>query len=90
MKKLHLFPAWAKAAIVLLIFGYLLLSLLRNQAAISARQTELADVQQQLESQQALNQELTRTLDDDEDAIIERIAREQGYARPNERVFIGY
>ena len=28
------------------------------------------------------------TLDQGEDAIIERYAREQGYAKPNERVFV--
>ena len=90
MKKLHLLPAWVKFAAILFVFGYLLSSLLHNQAVISARRAELDGVQQQLSSQQALNQELTRALDDDEDAIIERIAREQGYARPNERIFIGY
>ena len=34
------------------------------------------------------NEELKRSLADGEDAIIERIAREQGYAKPNERVFV--
>ena len=32
--------------------------------------------------------QLQRTLDDGEDAIIERIAREQGYAKPNERIWV--
>lgn len=90
MKKLHLLPAWVKAAGVLLVFAYLVISLLHNQAAITARRRELQEVEQQLSSQQAVNQELTRALADDEDAIIERIAREQGYAQPNERIFIGY
>ena len=34
------------------------------------------------------NAELSGTLDQGEDAIIERYAREQGYAKPNERVFV--
>ena len=34
------------------------------------------------------NAELRRILDEGEDAIIERIAREQDYAKPNERIFI--
>lgn len=75
---------------ILLLAGYLLVSLLHNQAAISAKQRELADVQAQLTEQNAVNQELNRSLDDGEDAIIERIAREQGYAQPNERIFVGY
>ncbi len=90
MKKLHLIPAWVRVAGVLVLFLYLLAALLHNQAVISTRSRELADAEQRLEAQQALNQELTRALADDEDAIIERIAREQGYAKPNERVFIGY
>ena len=90
MNRLRLFPAWLKLLGAVLLFGYLLVALLQNHAAIAARRQELAGVQQQLETQRALNQELTRALDDDADAIIERIAREQGYARPNERVFIGY
>ena len=31
---------------------------------------------------------MSGTLDQGEDAIIERYAREQGYAKPNERVFV--
>lgn len=77
-------------AAILLLAGYLLVNLLHNQAAISAKQQELAQLQAQLTEQNALNQELTRSLADGEDAIIERIAREQGYAQPNERIFVGY
>ena len=72
---------------VLVLCLSLFLSLLRSQASISAKQQELASVQAELDSQLAQNEELQRTLDDGEDAIIERMAREQGYARPNERVF---
>lgn len=89
MKK-QFVPAWLKAVCVMVMFCSLLVSLLQNKAAISLKERELNEVQQQLVTQQALNQELTRALADDEDAIIERIAREQGYALPNERVFIGY
>ena len=34
------------------------------------------------------NAELSSTLDQGDSAIIERYAREQGYVRPNERVFV--
>lgn len=81
---------WVMPILVLLLVGYLLIDLLHNQAAISAKQQELAQVQAQLAEQNAVNQELTRSLADGEDAIIERIAREQGYAQPNERIFVGY
>ena len=76
-------------AAVLLIL-YLFASLWHNQAAISAKRQELAQVQAELAEQNAVNQELTRSLADGEDAIIEHIAREQGYAQPNERIFVGY
>ena len=42
----------------------------------------------QLVTIKAENAELRRILDEGEDAIIERIAREQDYAKPNERIFI--
>ena len=54
---------------------------------ISSKRQELDTIQNQVAEQQAQNEELSRSLDDGEDAIIERMAREQGYARPNERVF---
>lgn len=82
--------AWAMPALVLLLAGYLLVSLFHNQTAIGTKQRELAEMQAQLAEQNAVNQELERSLADGDDAIIERIAREQGYAQPNERIFVGY
>ena len=49
---------------------------------------ELQSVQNQLSTQLTENAELSGTLDQGESAIIERYAREQGYAKPNERVFV--
>ena len=90
MKKHVSISSRALPILALLVIGYLLVSLWQNQTAINAKQQELAAVQQQLTAQNAVNQELSRSLEDGEDAIIERIAREQGYARPNERIFVGY
>ena len=64
--------------------GYLFMTLINCQVAISSKQQELASVQTQLTE----NAELSSTLEQGEDAIIERYAREQGYAKPNERVFV--
>lgn len=74
--------------LVLVLYLSLFLSLLRSQASISAKQQELASVQAELDSQLAQNEELQRTLDDGEDAIIERFAREEGYSKPNERIWV--
>ena len=38
--------------------------------------------------QQAQNEELGRALADGKDAIIERSARADGYAKPNERIWV--
>ena len=54
----------------------------------SAKQQELLSVQSQLNNQLTENAELSNTLEQGDDAIIERYAREQGYAKPNERVFV--
>ncbi len=75
---------------VMLLVGYLFFSLFQNQTAVNQKKQELLALQAQLEEQNAINQEMTRSLSDGEDAIIERIAREQGYVQSNERVFVGY
>ena len=55
---------------------------------LAAKQQELQSLKIQLAAQVTENAELSGTLDQGEDAIIERYAREQGYAKPNERVFV--
>lgn len=74
--------------IILVLCASLVYSLVRCQMSINAKQQELASVQIQLNDQLTKNEELQRTLDDGEDAIIERIAREEGYSKPNERIWI--
>lgn len=81
---------WAMPVAVLLLAGYLLVSLFHNQTIIGTKQRELTEMQAQLAEQNAVNQELERSLADGDNAIIERVAREQGYAQPNERIFVGY
>lgn len=88
MKKHHILPAWLGPAAVVVLCGYLVWNLILCQVTISTKQQELAAVQAQVETQNALNAELSRDLADGEDAIIERSAREQGYALPNERIFV--
>lgn len=88
MRRKSLLPFWLLPLGVLILCGYLFFTLVRCQVTISSKQQELISMQTQLTNQLASNEELSRALDDGEDAIIERIAREQGYARPNERVFV--
>lgn len=80
-------PKWVVPALVLALCGYLIVNVIRCQATIGAKRQELDTLMTQLSEQKAENEELSRSLSDGEDAIIERMAREQGYARPNERVF---
>ena len=74
--------------VVVLLFCWLFFSLIQCQITISSKRQELAGVQEQLSVQLAKNEELSRSLDDGEDAIIERIARDEGYAKPNERIWV--
>ena len=69
---------------------YLIAALISAQVELVAKRRELDSVTAQAQTQQAANLELQRVLaTDDEDAYIERIAREKlGYARPDERVFV--
>lgn len=88
MKKHHILPAWLAPAAVAALCGYLIWNLVLCQITISTKQQELASVQTQVEEQLAQNAELSRDLADGDAAILERAAREQGYAKPNERVFV--
>ena len=73
-------PWWVTVPVFLLVCGSLFVNLVQYQ--------ELQSVQNQLSTQLTENAELSGTLEQGESAIIERYAREQGYAKPNERVFV--
>ncbi len=74
----------------LILGAYLVVHLVINQMAISAKRQQLQDMQNQLTVQQAQNAELSRILENGSDMdIVERVARDTlGYAKPNERVFV--
>lgn len=74
----------------LIASAYLVVSFISGQVQVAAMQKKLEESTKELEQQQVQNQELQHLVDSgDEDAYVERIAREMfGYARPNERVFV--
>ena len=88
MARRGLLPWWITVPVFLIICGSLFINLVQYQVSIASKQQELQSVQNQLSAQLTENAELSGTLDQGEDAIIERYAREQGYAKPNERVFV--
>jgi cell division protein DivIC len=52
------------------------------------KKTELENLYEQIDQQQALNEEMERILSGDSDEVTEWIARDSfGYAAPNERVY---
>lgn len=73
---------------ILTLFCSMLFTLIQCQITIGSKQQELTAVREQLTTQQAQNEELIRALADGEDTIIERSAREDGYAKPNERIWV--
>ena len=79
---------WVAVPVFLIVCGSLFVNLVQYQVSIASKQQELQSVQNQLSTQLTENAELSGTLDQGESAIIERYAREQGYAKPNERVFV--
>ena len=83
-----LLPWWTTVPVFLIICGSLFINLVQYQVSIASKQQELQSVQNQLSAQLTENAELSGTLEQGESAIIERYAREQGYAKPNERVFV--
>lgn len=79
---------WVVLPVLVIVSAAMFVGLVRNQVSIAAKQQELQSLKNQLAAQVTENAELSGTLDQGEDAIIERYAREQGYAKPNERVFV--
>jgi len=89
MRKRHgIIPGWILPAFVVGLCAYLFLCLIQYQVTLSSKQQQLQSIQAQLVAQKMANEELSRALEDGDTAIIERVAREQGYAKPNERIFI--
>ena len=88
MARRGLLPWWITVPVFLIICGSLFINLVQYQVSIASKQQELQSVQNQLSAQLTENAELSGTLEQVESAIIERYAREQGYAKPNERVFV--
>ena len=77
---------WVALPVLVIVSAAMFVGLVRNQVSIAAKQQELQSLKNQLAAQVTENAELS--LDQGVDAIIERYAREQGYAKPNERVFV--
>lgn len=88
MARRGLLPWWITVPVFLIICGSLFINLVQYQVSIASKQQELQSVQNQLSAQLTENAELSGTLEQGESAIIERYAREQGYAKPSERVFV--
>ena len=88
MARRGLLPWWITVPVFLIICGSLFINLVQYQVSIASKQQELQSVQNQLSAQLTENAELSGTLEQGESDIIERYAREQGYAKPNERVFV--
>ena len=88
MARRGLLPWWITVPVFRIICGSLFINLVQYQVSIASKQQELQSVQNQLSAQLTENAELSGTLEQGDSAIIERYAREQGYAKPNERVFV--
>ena len=77
--------------VITAVFAVLLVvSFINGRMQVSRMERELQEVNRQVEQQREANEELQRLMrTGDEDAYVERIAREKlGYARPGERIFI--
>lgn len=59
------------------------------QLAINEQNNTLATLQEQCENQKMANEELENILDNGGEAVYkEKIARDNGYAKPDERLFV--
>lgn len=83
-------PVWLMGRLAMVgIMAYLVVALVAGQIEVSQKNQQLADVQALVQQQTEENEELQRIVDsDDENAYIEKIARELGYGYPDERVYV--
>ena len=72
--------------------AYIVFALVNQQVQINEKSQELADLQEQVETQKIKNEDMKHALNADEEETkeyIERVAREDlDYAKPGERVFV--
>lgn len=72
--------------------AYIVFALVNQQVQINEKSQELADLQEQVETQKIENEDMKHALNADEEETkeyIERVAREDlDYAKPGERVFV--
>lgn len=79
--------------VMALLFGaaviYFAISFFNTNKEINEKKAELTELQNQYEEQVKQNEELQNTIDEnDEAAIAEKYARENGYVKTDERVYI--
>ena len=87
-KRKGLLPGWLVPLAFVALCGYLFFLLIQYQVSIASKQQELQSLQDQLTAQEMAPARLGLPDWLGDSAIIERYAREQGYVRPNERVFV--
>ena len=72
--------------------AYIVFALVNQQVQINEKSQELADLQEQVETQKIKNEDMKHALNADEEETkeyFERVAREDlDYAKPGERVFV--
>ena len=71
-----------------MFLGYVAISFVRIQITINEKREQLAVLQEKIEAQEQTNAELSAMLENGiDDDYIAKIAREHGYAMPDERVY---
>lgn len=74
--------------VILILCVILVVYFVKTKMEISAIQNELADLEEQIETQKLINKDARLALREDE-SFMERAAREKlDYAHPEERVFV--
>lgn len=73
---------------IITVTGCLAISLVKLQININSQEKAVEQAQAAYEQQLAENEELKAMMDGDSDELIERVARENGYMYPDEKLFI--
>lgn len=79
---------WVILAVMTVVFGYSLFSVINNAADINRLKAQSAECQAQYEQQISDNEKIKAILNSDsKDEYIEQKAREKGYVKSGETVF---
>ena len=80
---------WLTKLVIVVLLIYLSASFVDLQGKIQSTQNQQVEIQRQVDQQELENQRLKEAIENSDDpAMLERVAREKGYVKQNEILYV--